>query len=131
MITGLSVHPPKMVTSLVPVLQQECSALAAGRLCPVPATTGLVQVQLSALRVRKYTASSVSSKTLFFLPFLRQVIKLLSILVVLESPSPSGASNSNVPPIEVCSLTIGDKEVPPTIPPYIITLGGCWSSILY
>ena len=39
---GRPAQPPKIATSLAPILQQECSALAFGLLCKFPNTTGLL-----------------------------------------------------------------------------------------
>ena len=87
-----------------------------------------LQIQLCDNKVRKYIASSVSSKALFFLPLRLDAMKLLSIPAnpdifelglspasssLVTAPTVSGSSNSKVPPL--------------IMPPYTISLGGCIS----
>jgi hypothetical protein len=94
---GLLLHPPNTVTSFVPVLQHVCSVLGAGLLCLDPCIRGLDHSHRSALSVKKYTESSVSSMLTDFLPCLMLGASVRCIMEDWTSCSatstPSGASN--------------------------------------
>ena len=91
-----------MVTSFVDVLHALCSARDGG-FCPllrVPAMSGLLQTHDSALSESRYTLSSISSCCTFCRPLRRQfiIIRRGTGPSGPGSSTPSGESNSKVPP---------------------------------